>query len=129
MDEPPPGAELGLDADGTAGSDAFGLLAKKGGRGLLSGGDPMAWYRSVIEQDIFDYLNDIKAIRARAYRVQINIWLTEAGGVEDIVIVKSTGDVALDNAIERSLLAMGPVSKRPPPTMQQPMSVEIIARI
>jgi protein TonB len=36
-----PGEELGLDADGVAGGDAFGLRAKKGGRGLL-GGDPNA---------------------------------------------------------------------------------------
>lgn len=29
-DEPPPGDDLGLDSDGTGGSDGFGLAAKKG---------------------------------------------------------------------------------------------------
>ena len=42
-DEPPPG-DLGLDAEGTAGSDGFGLAARKGGRGLFGGGgNPFSW--------------------------------------------------------------------------------------
>src|SRR5689334_3282657 len=36
--EPPPGEQLGLDADGSAGSDGFGLAARKGGRDLLASG-------------------------------------------------------------------------------------------
>ncbi|WP_052700215.1 hypothetical protein [Methylocucumis oryzae] len=51
-DEPPPG-DLGLDAEGTAGSDGFGLAARKGGRGLLGGGgggDPYAWYGGLIKK-------------------------------------------------------------------------------
>src|SRR5512134_2417325 len=36
-DEPPPG-ELGLDAEGAAGSDGFGLAARPGGRDLVGSG-------------------------------------------------------------------------------------------
>src|SRR5262245_757872 len=35
--EPPPG-NLGLDAEGSAGSDGFGLMGRKGGRDLLGSG-------------------------------------------------------------------------------------------
>ena len=37
MDNTPAGDTLGLDAEGTAGSDAFGLVARKGGRSITSG--------------------------------------------------------------------------------------------
>jgi len=36
-DEKPAG-DTGLDAEGTAGSDAFGLVGRKGGKGLLGEG-------------------------------------------------------------------------------------------
>ncbi|HVP77594.1 MAG TPA: TonB family protein [Thermodesulfobacteriota bacterium] len=37
-DNTPAGDTLGLDAEGRAGSDAFGLVARKGGRSILAGG-------------------------------------------------------------------------------------------
>jgi TonB family protein len=37
-DNTPAGDRLGLDAEGKAGSDAFGLVARKGGRSILAGG-------------------------------------------------------------------------------------------
>ncbi|HAZ42809.1 MAG TPA: TonB-dependent receptor, partial [Methylococcaceae bacterium] len=37
-EEPPPGENLGVDADGAAGGDSFGLVGKKGGSGFLGGG-------------------------------------------------------------------------------------------
>ena len=49
-DEAPPGDELGLDADGTAGSDGFGLRGKKGGRGLIGGGDRNRWYAGQLQR-------------------------------------------------------------------------------
>ena len=40
-DNTPAGDKLGLDAEGGAGNDAFGLVGKKGGRSLLAGGNGM----------------------------------------------------------------------------------------
>src|SRR5262245_32752854 len=40
----PPGEQLGLDAEGVAGADAFGLVGRKGGRDLLAGGSRNQWY-------------------------------------------------------------------------------------
>ena len=129
-DDTPPGEALGLDADGTAGSDSFGLLARKGGRGLLSGGDPFAWYSKVIEQDVLDYLNDISAIRKKgAYQTRVDIWFDAEGRITKAKIVKSTGDEVLDAAIERAVIAMGSISKKPPAEMERLVSFEIIARI
>ncbi|MBQ0719281.1 MAG: energy transducer TonB [Gammaproteobacteria bacterium] len=129
-DEAPAGEELGLDADGTAGSDAFGLLAKKGGRGLLAGGNPFAWYSTIIEQDVLDYLSDIPAIRKKgAYRTRVDIWFDADGNITAAKIIESTDDKALDSAIEQAVMALGSISKKPPPEMNKRVSIEIIARI
>ena len=53
MVDAPPGDELGLDAEGGAGSDGFGLRAKKGGRGLIGGGDRNRWYEGQVQRDLF----------------------------------------------------------------------------
>ncbi|RNC68998.1 MAG: TonB C-terminal domain-containing protein, partial [Desulfuromonadales bacterium] len=37
-DGPPAGSDLGVDAEGGAGSDGFGLVGKKGGRAITLGG-------------------------------------------------------------------------------------------
>src|SRR5215831_16348542 len=59
--EPPPG-DLGLDAEGGAGSDGFGLVGRKGGRDLLgSGGSAFAWYAGLLKNEILDQLQDVKA--------------------------------------------------------------------
>ncbi|MBS1212186.1 MAG: TonB-dependent receptor, partial [Proteobacteria bacterium] len=52
--EEPPGEDLGVDADGGAGSDAFGLVGKKGGRGLIGGGggNAMIWYGQQLQREI-----------------------------------------------------------------------------
>ncbi|MEQ8663662.1 MAG: TonB-dependent receptor, partial [Gammaproteobacteria bacterium] len=59
-DEPLPGDDLGLDADGVAGADGFGLKARKGGRALIGGGDRNKWYAGVIQTDLQALLADIE---------------------------------------------------------------------
>ena len=55
--DPPPGEQLGLDAEGAAGADGFGLAARPGGRDLLaSGGSAYAWYAGLLKSEILDRL-------------------------------------------------------------------------
>src|ERR1700722_13074285 len=50
---PPPSQNLGLDAEGGAGGDAFGLVGNKGGRDLLgSGGSAGAWDSGVLKNAV-----------------------------------------------------------------------------
>ena len=58
---PPPGNDLGVDADGN-GADSFGLKARKGGRGLLDGG-PFGWYAARLDADIQEHIADDKKLR------------------------------------------------------------------
>jgi protein TonB len=102
--DPPPGQQLGLDADGSAGGDAFGLLANKGGRDLLSsGGSAYAWYAGLLKSEILDQLNAEKRVRSGEYSVIVRVWVRNDGSVDHIRIVQSSGSRERDQAIESAL--------------------------
>lgn len=126
--EPPPG-DLGLDADGTAGSDSFGLLGRKGGRDLLgSGGSAFAWYAGLLKGEILEQLQEVKAARSGAYSVVVKVWVRSDGSVERIRLAQSTGDRARDSAIESALARIDRISQGPPADMPQPVSLKIVSR-
>ena len=129
-DEPPPGNLLSLDADGVAGSDGFGLGAKRGGRDLLaSGGDRFAWYAGMLKQDLLSLLSDDHAIRSRAYSVNVRLWLDGRGAVTRVALASSTGDRQLDRRLEDLLSGMDRVAEAPPDGMPQPVQIRIVSRL
>ena len=126
--EPPPG-DLGLDADGTAGSDSFGLLGRKGGRDLLgTGGSAFAWYAGLLKGEILEQLQEVKAARSGAYSVVVKVWVRSDGSVERIRLAQSTGDRERDSAIETALARIDRISQGPPSDMPQPVSLKIVSR-
>jgi protein TonB len=126
-DEPPPGEQLGLDAAGGAGADAFGLIGRKGGRGLLAGG-PFGGYAGQLQKDVEDALHQDDAIRSLRYSVVIRMWVDRQGRVERVALGKSTGDPAVDDAIVAALtgVVLGAV---PPLEMPMPVKLRITARL
>jgi len=126
--EPPPG-DLGLDAEGTAGSDGFGLLGRKGGRDLLgTGGSAFSWYAGLLKGEILDELQRVKSARTGAYAVSVKVWVRADGSVERIRLAQSTGDRERDRDIENALARIGRVSQSPPADMPQPVSLRIVSR-
>ena len=127
----PEGDDLGLDAEGTAGGDGFGLRGKKGGRGLLVGGSgsllrKFSWYTSIIQQELH---GEIKVILEKnggipqgKHKTQIKISIDEIGRISQFKIVKPTGIQSVDSAIEQALMAYQ-VSEPPPPEM--PRTIEL----
>jgi periplasmic protein TonB len=127
--EAPPMEQLGLDVDGAAGGDAFGLLGRKGGRDLLgSGGSAFAWYAGLVKGEILDRLQDVKAARSGAYSVVIKVWVKSDGSVENIRLAQSTGSRERDAAIENELARITRISQGPPADMPQPMSLKLVSR-
>ena len=91
MDEPPAGELLGLDADGAAGADSFGLIGRKGGRGLLGGaGDPVVMYASQIQRLIEDALTESDELRKTSYSVVVKIWVDDSGNIYKVKLDTST---------------------------------------
>jgi periplasmic protein TonB len=127
-DEPPPAEQLGLDAEGSAGSDGFGLAARKGGRDLLaSGGSAYAWYAGLLKNEILGRLQDEKKVRAGSYTIQVRVWVKPDGTVERIRFIQSSGNGERDKAIEEAITRVR-LSQAPPADMPQPISLRIVSR-
>ena len=129
-DEPPPGADLGVDAEGGAGGDGFGLIGRKGGRGLLAGaGDPFVAYAMRVQKNIEDRLSNDTDTRRKAYSVVAKIWVSTNGRIERAELADSTGNQDVDSALERNLAALPPLAEAPPQDMPQPIRLRISSRL
>lgn len=128
--EPPPGEQLGLDAEGGAGGDAFGLLGKKGGRSLISGGSGsrFAWYSNIVKSDILDSLYEDEKLRTISYRVKCDIWLNRSGGIRKFNLLNSTGDAEIDMRIKDILNSIEKISDQPPADMPMPIRLSFVSR-
>ena len=127
--DPPPAANLGLDAEGGAGGDAFGLVGNKGGRDITaSGGSAFAWYAGLLRDEILNELNQDKAIRAGQYHVTLRAWLKDDGSVARMEILHGSGDAERDRAIEGALQRVKRVSQARPTGMPEVINFEIVAR-
>ncbi len=126
-DEPPPGEDLGLDAEGVAGADGFGLRAKKGGRGLIGGGDRNRWYAGVIQRDLQGLLADNDGARGAKYSVIVKLWISADGRVERFELSDSTGDDQSDKALRGTLSGLR-LSDSPPADMPQPVKLRVVSR-
>ncbi|TAL44318.1 MAG: energy transducer TonB, partial [Methylovulum sp.] len=130
-DEPPPG-DLGLDAEGSAGSDGFGLAARKGGKGLLGGGgggDPYAWYGGIIKNDILDILSEQEELRRKGYSAIIKVWVDTDGSIKRFELARGSNDAEIDELLNRLLSKYRKVNEPLPPGMEQPIRLKITSRI
>ncbi|EIC28277.1 MULTISPECIES: energy transducer TonB family protein [Methylomicrobium] len=133
--EQPPGEELGVDAEGGAGSDGFGLVGKKGGRGLLggSGGSAILWYggqvKRRLEGEIQTLLAGSPAGKA-AYSVLLNVWVGADGRVSRAELASGSGKSDIDQSIRSALPKLRfALSKAPPENMPQPLKIKVTSRI
>jgi periplasmic protein TonB len=124
-----PAEQLGLDADGAAGSDGFGLAARKGGRDIVgSGKGAFVWYTSMLKDSILDALSSEDRVRKGAYKVNVRLWVAADGRVERVTLVSSSGNRELDAAIESALTRLRKVRDAPPLEMPQPVTLQIVSR-
>lgn len=130
-DEAPPGEQLGLDAEGGAGGDGFGLTGNKGGRALLggNGGGAEAWYKRMLGQELQSLLNGHDAVRKRRYSAIVNLWLDAGGRIERVELMKSTGDKELDRALKTALADIERVRQPPPTGTEQPVRLRVVSRL
>jgi len=130
MEDMPIGDLLGLDADGSAGMDAFGLLAKRGGRDLIGGGssNPYGWYFNELEQDILDFLYEQEGLRKKSYSIRMTVWLSREGKVERIQLLESTGDKDVDKKLQAAFTGKL-LSKPPLALVARPVTIRTSSRL
>jgi protein TonB len=123
------GKQLGVDAEGGAGGDAFGLVGNKGGRDLLAGGKGgFAFYTNQVQRHLQDELAKNRKLKRTDYRVTVRVWLSKTGGVQRVDLGGSSGDAELDETLRVALAAAPALREGPPENMPQPIRLRIMNR-
>jgi periplasmic protein TonB len=140
QDNTPAGDKLGLDAEGGAGSDGFGLVGKKGGRSITLGGSgggggmgrlslmsKFSGYNHLAENEIrktvMRHLTEDNGIPRGKFQAVARIRLDMNGAIVDCKIVGSSGHHKMDEAIKQALAYMK-VSEPPPNGMPLKMDIK-----
>lgn len=131
----PPAEELGLDADGAAGSDGFGLAARKGGRSILGGesGNGILWYGGQIKRQVEDGLQSLLAdtpAMKSSYSVIVEVWIGADGRITRSELSSDSGKADVDQALRLALPKLrASIGKAPPENMPQPIRIRLTSRI
>ena len=126
-----PAADTGLDAEGTAGTDAFGMVGRKGGKGLLGGGggSPFAWYAGTIKDSLVVILSEHDDLRRKSYSAVVKIWLNPDGSVSRFELSRGSNDPDIDKLLNKLLAKFKKAKEAPPPGMEQPVKLKISSRL
>lgn len=101
-EEASPAEQLGLDADGAAGSDGFGLAARKGGRDLVGTGTaPFRWYTDLVARSLEGCFSEDETVRRGNYKVDVKVQVEKDGTMRVLDILGSSGNADVDAAIRR----------------------------
>lgn len=119
-------SDLGMDADGSAGSDGFGLVARKGGSGLLGGGSP---YAAEIQTTVTDILSGDDDLRHLGYQVILKLWIDENGRLRRFEIQQREGDPKVKQMLQTALANIPPFENPPPLEMPQPIKLRIKSQL
>lgn len=130
-DEPAP---LGSNIQGD-GSDGFGLSGRgngmiggsgKGGGG--GGGTKWGWYAGQVQSRVVDALSKHRRTRSSNLSIKVRIWADSTGRVTRASVADSTGDRALDQALEKEVLTGLQLQEPPPADMPMPIVMRITAK-
>lgn len=119
---------LGLDADGVAGSDAFGLMGRKGGHDLIGGDGRYRSYANHVKDALLDFLSSREDVRSASYSVVVQVWINADGQLGRYEIVGSSGNSKLDEALQVALEDLSRIDAAPPEGMPQPVRLRIKSR-
>jgi outer membrane biosynthesis protein TonB len=143
MSRPAAGGRLSLAAEGEGPGDAFNLVGNPGGRGLLSGGGlgdgsgddfgngsgagaRFGWYYAKIAAEIQDAFRKQKVLASASTRVDLRVWTDPSGRILRVQLITSTGDRAVDQAIQ-SIVGLR-LQEPPPADIPMPMIARFTAR-
>jgi TonB family protein len=141
-DNTPAGDKLGLDAEGKAGGDSFGLVGKKGGRSILSGDggggmgrlsllSKFGWYTQIVETEIrkkvMKRLDENGGIPRGKLQAIVQISVNSTGSIVKYKIIGSSGNHKMDEAVKQSIGDIK-ISEPPPDGMPRTMSIRVTSQ-
>jgi periplasmic protein TonB len=124
-----PEQPLGLDADGAAGGDAFGLEARHGGSDLVGGNGTaaFAWYTNRLKDQLLQKLGADSRLGSKRFSVSVRVWIENDGRIREFKLTSTTGSAELDQRIQSDLASLTRLSDAPPLEMPQPISLKIVS--
>jgi protein TonB len=122
---------LGLDAEGAAGGDAFGLAARRGGSDLVggTGSAPFAWYTNRITDAIRERLSSVACAKSAKGSLSIHVLMQADGRIKQVQLATTTGNTRVDQCIDSALTSMPPMSDPLPPGMPEQVNLKVVARL
>jgi protein TonB len=125
----PAATPMGTSIHSNAPADAFNLTGDPGGNGLLDGGgggggDAWSYYASQAQTQIANALEKNGVTRNATAGLQVKIWVSADGAVTRIVLVKTSGNARIDDAIENQVLLHAQLGA-PPTNMPMPMNMNL----
>ena len=126
-DQAPAGDDLGVDANGSGSGDGCGLVGKKGGRGLVGGGDRNRWFAGRVQQELQRTLAESEAMRGLKYSMVIKLWFKADGAVDRFDLQGLLPDAKSDAAFRQVVGALK-LAEAPPEDMPQPIRLRVVSR-
>jgi protein TonB len=120
---------LGLDAEGAAGGDSFGLAARRGGSDLVggTGSAPFAYYTNRIADAVREHLSSTSCTKAAKGSLSISLLLDPDGKFKQVQLATTTGNRQVDQCIDAALASMRGISDPAPPGMPEKVILRIVA--
>jgi len=130
-DQQPDQAEqqpLGVDSEGSAGGDAFGLAARKGGSDLIggTGSAPFAWYTNRMRDTIKDKLSAAPCTKSAKGSVTTRLVVAADGRVRQAKLTSTTGNAKIDECVVKVLESITSIGDSPPPGMPEQVSLRVV---
>ena len=120
------GEDLGIDSDGAAGADGFGLVARKGGRGILGGG---SGYAADIQLEITDVISGDDLLRYLEFNAVLKLWVNQMGSIERFELDQKSGSDQAEKRLKQLLASLQPFKNGPPLEMPQPIKLRIRSQL
>ena len=131
---PEPAPALGSNIQGD-GANAFGLSGSGGGviggRGIGGGGGSKSkwgWYAGKVQTTVVQALRNHRKTKSAKLTVKVRIWADSTGRVTRAKLASSSGDPAVDRAIEGEILSGLQLPEPPPEGMPMPIVMRITAQ-
>jgi protein TonB len=123
-----PDQPLGVDADGSAGGDAFGLAARRGGSDLIGGTGtaPFAWYTNRMRDAIKDHLASAPCTKSAKGSLSTRILVSADGRVKEIKLMTSTGNARVDECVDKVLASITNIGDAPPVGMPEEVNLKVV---
>ena len=116
------GPDMGLSGAGSGGN------GKIGGTGKRGGGSKFGWYAAKVQSSIADALRRNPATKSASMTLQVRVWPDANGRITRALLVGTTGNPAVDQAIKDQVLTGLQLPEAPPADMPTPIVLRISAR-